>query len=367
MTLKRVQEIQNMQRSLALFVDSVDSTATLDLYQRGLQVYMKFVGYENRYDDYVRLDSEVIQRDLENYVRFHSKRGIKRVTVSGYLKPVKLFLDMNRVPYFPKILSKLNKGLKTKKGNGVPFTDDDINSMIDYTNSSRNKAIILFFSSVGGRPAVLTDPVLRFKHLYSMPHGCKAVLVYACSEEEYWSFLTPEATQALEYYRDERIRNGENITPESPLFVIEKKHNRGDETHMSLDALYSLMYNIQKKANIEKIKSGQRNDKAVFYGFRKRFNTILKINNDVNSNIAEKLMAHKKGLDGVYLKPTREECFAEFIKAVPQITVSKASKLSLKLAESEADKDEKIKMLQQEMKGIYKLLERINPSSIAES
>ena len=55
--------------------------------------------------------------------------------------------------------------------------------------------------------------------------------------------------------------------------------------------------------------------------FRKRFNTILKINNDVNSNIAEKLMAHKKGLDGVYLQPTREECFNEFVKAILQLTV----------------------------------------------
>ena len=27
-------------------------------------------------------------------------------------------------------------------------------------------------------------------------------------------------------------------------------------------------------------------------------------------------MAHKRGLDGVYLKPTREQCFEEFEKAI---------------------------------------------------
>ena len=70
-------------------------------------------------------------------------------------------------------------------------------------------------------------------------------------------------------------------------------------------------------------------------------------------------MAHKKGLDGVYLTPTREECFSEFVKAIPQLTVSKAEKLSLKLEKSESEKDDKIKKLESEMKEVYKLLERI--------
>jgi len=90
----------------------------------------------------------------------------------------------------------------------------------------------------------------------------------------------------------------------------------------------------------------------------------LKINSDVNSNIAEKLMAHQNGLDGVYLTPTREECFAEFVKAIPKLTVGKAEKLSLKLAESEAEKDNKIKKLESEMKEVYKLLERISANSV---
>ena len=73
-------------------------------------------------------------------------------------------------------------------------------------------------------------------------------------------------------------------------------------------------------------------------------------------------MAHKNGLDGVYLKPTREECFAEFVKAIPQLTVSKAEKLSLKLEKSEIEKDEKIMKLESEMKEVYKLLNQIQGS-----
>jgi len=195
-----------------------------------------------------------------------------------------------------------------------------------------------------------------------MPFGCKAILFYADSDEEYWGFLTPESTKAFEVYRDERIKNGENITPESPLFVVQKEVKR-EETNLTLDSLYSIFVNLQKKAHVEKIKIGNRYDKALMYGFRKRFNTILKIDSNVNSNIAEKLLAHKNGLDGVYFKPTREECFSEFVKAISQLTVSKTEKLCLKLEKSESEKDDKIKKLESEMKEVYKLLERINPNS----
>ena len=115
---------------------------------------------------------------------------------------------------------------------------------------------------------------------------------------------------------------------------------------------------IQNKAHIEKIKIGQRNDKAIIYGFRKRFNTILKIGSDVNSNVAEKLMAHKNGLDGVYFKPTREQCFEEFVKAIPRLTVSESERLRVKLQKSESEKDQKIAKLESDMKAVYKLLSK---------
>ena len=361
MSLIRENDFKPLQRSLLIFENSIGSEATLYQYKLGLKHFMKFVNYDDRFDDYISLNSEVIQKHLEDYVIFHSSRNIKRITIKGYLKPVYLFLDVNKIHYFPKVLSKMMRKDKTKKGNDKPFTDEDIQNMLDYTNSSRNKALVLFFTSIGGRPACLVDPILRFKHLFSMPFSCKAILFYANSDEEYWGFLTPESTKAFEVYRDERIKNGENITPESPLFVVQKEVKR-EETNLTLDSLYSIFVNLQKKAHVEKIKIGNRYDKALMYGFRKRFNTILKIDSNVNSNIAEKLLAHKNGLDGVYFKPTREECFSEFVKAIPQLMVSKAEKLCLKLEKSESEKDDKIKKLESEMKEVYNLLNQMKVS-----
>jgi len=76
------------------------------------------------------------------------------------------------------------------------------------------------------------------------------------------------------------------------------------------------------------------------HGFRKRFNTILKLKNEVNSNVAEKLLGHKNGLDGVYLKPTRDQCFTEFRKAISDLMIDDSERQRLKIEQLQQEKSE---------------------------
>ena len=154
---------------------------------------------------------------------------------------------------------------------------------------------------------------------------------------------------------------------------------------MSTKSLRHLLQNLIKASGIERTKEGYRFDKAPAYGFRKRFNTILKLNKDVNYNIAEKLMGHKKGLDGSYLKPTKEEIFTEFCKAIPELTISdeardKAKIVKLEDERSEIEKiksllsywiDEGLKLVEERdaieafyERGETKGLENVNPNSL---
>lgn len=80
------------------------------------------------------------------------------------------------------------------------------------------------------------------------------------------------------------------------------------------------MYRIVSKSVIRH-KQDYRYDVQVDHGFRKRFNTILKLDNSVNHNIAEKLMGHKSDLDGTYLIPTLDELFSEFKKIICKLEV----------------------------------------------
>ena len=58
-------------------------------------------------------------------------------------------------------------------------------------------------------------------------------------------------------------------------------------------------------------------------------------------------MAHKKGLDGVYLEPTMEECFAEFEKAIPELTVDGEARKQILLEQKEKTIDKMSKEYQE--------------------
>jgi len=45
-------------------------------------------------------------------------------------------------------------------------------------------------------------------------------------------------------------------------------------------------------------------------------------------------------LDGVYLQPTREECFTEFLKAIPFLTISDEEKIRLENEKLREEKSE---------------------------
>ena len=158
-----------------------------------------------------------------------------------------------------------------------------------------------------------------------MPEGCATFRIYRNTSEEYDAFLTKEAYKAFKAYLNWRETCGEIITPESPIFAPKLKTKAG---YLSAGSVGDILSYIVKKAGVRRTKVNRtKYDKSLTYGFRKRLNTILKIDNDVNSNIAEKLMGHKNGLDGTYLKPTTEECFAEFRKATREITILEIEKL----------------------------------------
>lgn len=347
--------------SFTLFEKSIRSEQTRKIYTYSLNEFLRFSKIKN-YDDLKNLKTDRIQKLLENWILYLSEKGLKAMTIRTKLSAVELFLEMNKKIFHKKILHKLIPSDDYIIGGDIPYTTEEIQKMLSTTTKLRTKAIIHFLASTGARPASIVDPILKLKHLEEMPDGCMGIKLYEGSKQGYWAFLTPEATSALKQYHNSRKLNGENLTPESPVFAnLPKSSWTKKYDHMSVKAIREVISHILKAAGIERKKDGNRYDKAVVYGFRKRFNTTLKLNNDVNSNIAEKLMAHKRGLDGAYLKPTREQCFTEFEKAIPELTISDESRDKLKISKLEKEKSEITKLKEQQEKtqkeiGLFKYL-----------
>jgi len=352
MSLSRELAQRGVQRSFLIFENSGLSEQSLITYKYHLNRFLRFTKLKD-YDSIVSLETDDLQLLLENYAIHLKNIGNSGVTIRSSFTALTYFLEINKKSFFKKALHKMFPEPK-KAGGFLQYTNEDIQKILSVTGSLRAKSLVHVLASTGARKGVFVDPVLRFKHLYPMPFGCLALKLYDDSRQEYWGFLIPEAVKVLEEYKQERIRIGEKLDSESPVFSAKDKD--GNYTHMKLFTVNETLTRLVKRSGIDRVKTRNRFDKALSYGFRKRFNTILKINNDVNSNIAEKLMAHKRGLDGVYFTPTREQCFEEFVKAIHELTIDESERLKLKLDKSESDKDRMISDLTKRLTDVEKIL-----------
>ena len=333
---------------------------------------------------------EIVIFDYCDYLNDKARRKlISPNTVPKKFKGIKCLLDTNGRENDIKWKSLVWQFPKKVKMTGYkPYQTEHIQEMFDCNRSVRSHAFVHFMASTGARIGVFEQPLL-LKHLIPMTwenkDDCYAVLLYADQAEtieekdhriladpdfadySYYGFLTPEATRFLNIYLKKRENQGEKLNPDSPVFrtlyqVIQINDN---VKQLSRKGAIELMSRIFHNTSITRIKTGSRYDIQIDHGFRKRFNTILKLENDVNSNIAEKLMAHKKGLDGTYLTPTREQCFREFCKAIHELTVDPNERLkaetmakSKKIAELEI-KDRENKRLLDELGDMKLRIERM--------
>ncbi len=314
-------------RSLQVFEQSLDSVISRQNYLGRLEAFMKFLKIGD-YDRLLKLDSKVLQRNVEDYVIYlkkkHERGTFRARSFNTYLTPIEHFFVQNDIILnFKKIRKWFPKHEKLTGQDA--YSNDDIKKMLSVTNL-RWRAIIHFFASTGVRPGAIIDIKLKDLDFEKFEPCTLAVIYEGDNDEEYPAFLTPEATSALKEYLKKREYDGEKLTKESPVF---RNHHREtiawqNVKPMNLSTFYARFNQLIIKAGIRKPKQERRDrhDKRMFYGFRKRYNTILKNNQKINSNTAEKLMGHKNGLDGVYYNPTLEKRFEEFSKAITDLTIS---------------------------------------------
>jgi len=281
--------------SFRLFLDAIKSDKTKTTYVKAIDHFMRSLRLID-YDKVAKAKTDTVQKWLEDWVRSQKNEGLKHSTITGRLNGVELFLDMNKRVWYRKIIRKMLPSNDEIPGGKIPFTTDELFKLRQACRKPRDYALLDFLASTGIRPGAIEDPVLKLRQLVEMSHNCYAIKVYDGSKEGYWAFLIPEARKSLDDYLAARKRNGENLTQDSPLFANYETAPKTEDEHLSVYSIRRTLERLIKTAEIKRVKTGNRYDKAIVYGFRKRFNGILKINNEVNSNIAEKLMAHKNGV-----------------------------------------------------------------------
>jgi integrase len=312
------------------------------------------------FESLLKIESSKINEMIEDWL-MHLTKQVSPNSIPTMYYGIELFFSMNDVLINFKKLRRMLPS-RVKKSGARPWKTEDIRAMLEATRYKRDKALIHFMASTGARIGCLEG--LKMSHIINMPEKCKAVFIYEDDEQEYWTFLTPEASSALEKYLEERTSDGERLNPKSPVFrTLYSPKNIHLPKPMAIMSARSVIYRCMKTARIRREKQGFAYDIQANHGFRKRFNTILKLENELNSNIAEKLMGHKRGLDGVYFQPTREQCFEEFKKAIPELSINETIRLEQELEKKkeqldkhQSNKDARILELEDRLSNTERLL-----------
>ncbi len=362
--------IVTKQRQILTLEESNLADATKIEYGYRLKQFFKHCNISS-YEHLIQIPNEELENILVDYCKFQlyrvKKNELSPNTVPKIFKPIKYVLGINYrendVRWKP-LESLFPRGVR--RTGYRAWTTQQIQEMIDRcsgANISRNKALIHFMASIGGRIGI-HEHHLSMKHLLPMSSNdtqnmdCYAVLLYAESDESaeekdyrdlsndvvsgdsYWAFLTPEATKWLKRYHGERQRCGEMLNDDTSIFrnvFCALRPNDGIR-QLTKQAVFNIFDRIVRNTSIKRTQKGRRYDIQLLHGFRKRFNTILKLENSVNANIAEKIMGHKNGLDGNYFVPTRQQCFKEFVKGIPQLTIFDLERKQIEIAHLKEEK-----------------------------
>ena len=297
---------------MLLFEAGIKSEYTKKNYLSHLKGFERFAKIDSA--DMQGIPRDELQRLLEDYL-LKLKATASPNSVPSKFQGIRHFCVMNRISIDWDIIRKMFPPMQ-KIQRLRSYTSLEVGKFLYAAKTPRDVALIHFLASTGARIGAF-DHRLEMGHLDDVSDSCIAVRIYSGHVEEYLAFLTPQASSALRLYHHRRKEQGEAFQKDTPVFTV----GRAGSGQLGWSGARSAVYRIISRSNISRSKVNGRYDVQADHGFRKRFNTILKMNRSISYGMAEKLMGHRGGLDGTYLTPTVDELFAEFKKAIPDLTV----------------------------------------------
>jgi hypothetical protein len=284
------------------------------------------------------LDQKYAFELLVNFLEYMNAKARKKEivfgTVNNYYKAVKSFLEMNSIILNWKLISS---GLlpSRKSANDRAPTAEEMRKLVEYPDP-RIKSIVYMMASGGFR--VGAWDWLRWKHVIpqfdrNTEVVAAKVIIYEGEPDEYFTYITPEAYNALNGWMDYRKSYGEVIGPESWLM-----RNLWQTTNtkwgarwglaiaprqLKSEAIKRLLERALRDTGLRKpLDAGvKRHEWKASHGFRKFYDTQAKAA-DMLNNYVEQTMGHSLGVAQNYDRPTDDQILQQYLKAVPVLTIN---------------------------------------------
>jgi integrase len=347
-------------QAFANFQNAIRSPATQDPYERRLVYFLEWYGTDcQTFIDHAKKDPLACEEKVMQFI-VHEKARMKTEkiapsTVTNSLKAVRLLLDMNRIVLNWKLMRRMLPRMRRYALDRSP-TLQEIRAMVDKADI-RGKAMTLTFVSSGIREGAIET--LKVGHVTPIKQDgkvvCAKIIVYPGDEEQYITFVTAEAYEAIASYLEFRKRSGEKVVPESPLFrdkfdpIANIKHRKIRNTHVHEpkpwgcgplrkyynDLFYALGYRTGPK----------RRHEFSIHGFRKYFKTTAE-RAGMKPIDVETLMGHSTGISDSYYRPTEHDLMQSYLAIAPQLSVSEIEEVKRTVAVQEHKNSDKIQRLE---------------------
>jgi integrase len=331
-----------------LFVYAINADQTREKYVTRLKKFLEIIGIDRDgeltirenckvFTDKAKSENEWLVNVIIQFLQYQKGRvSCKEITGStlrNYVKVLKLFCEMNDllVPW-----KKLTRGLPKAKNHAddrVPRLDE-IQKILAYPDW-RMKAIVCTMASSGIRLGAWD--FLLWEHITPIMRDCKLIaakiVVYAGDQEQYLSFLTPEAFSELQKWMDFRRDSGEKITGKSWVMrdlwntrVYSRRRGAvglvNNPVRLKSSGIKRLMEDALWSQGIRnRLKPGcRRHEFQADHGYRKWFKTRCEQSGMKSINI-EKLMGHSIGISDSYYRITEAELLNDYLKAIDLLTI----------------------------------------------
>ena len=323
---------------LTNFLDGLPNPTTRDHYQRFLRYFFEFLKLNG---GSLEIDSKTFVKEsrknpsftsssIMSFIRFQKERiekgKIVSASMSNYYKPIKLFCDMNDISLNWKKITRTIPKIKKRSTDRIPNLDE-IKKLLNYTDRRLKPAILVMMSS-GIRLGAWN--YLRWGDITPIQKDDKIVaakmIVYRGEPDQYTTFITPEAYQALNGYIEFRIEHGERITVSS--WALRNDFNTSKSRgwanipkQLKSTGLKRLIERALWSEGIRKpLENGEkRHEFKADHGFRKYFKTMAE--QHMKSLNVEILMGHSTGLADNYYRIPENDMVSEYLKAVPSLSV----------------------------------------------